>query len=511
MGDFGTMEDGKGSARNTIHPNFDLVPRSNTSINPPQRLLGATLSNSMKNQLGVGGFSLVVFSGVVIFFVFVFFFNDPRGVIYGSLHSNDDDDDSVTSLKHLAIGLQASERTYHFRRPYTESWWRPNEFRGYLYLDIPPEGDLLPWSEKSPPYRINDNISDILAEVKPGNPVMPRMVHGIMELFREEEHNPDLRWILMGDDDSVFFVDNLVQVLSKYDHTKYYYMGNPSEFVLSNYWFSFNQAFGGSGIVLSYPLAKALANDMERCLRNYGKLSADTMTMSCIVDLGVNLTPNKGFHQIDLHGDLSGFLSSHPKNLVLSLHHVDTVDPYFPNMNRAESLNHLMKAANVDQSRLFQQTICYDKERNWSFSTAWGYSAQIYEKIMPRSWLMMPIATFVGWNPAETQEPRFMFNVRNPPKDDPCEVPHVFFFESIQKTSDGEILTTYARSAPRNLNACPMGGNHSAEYISKIDVLSPAAKRYEIDRSECCDVVRVDDTGNVKVKFRECRINEVIA
>ena len=103
----------------------------------------------------------------------------------------------------------------------------------------------------------------------------------------------------MGDDDTMFFVDNLVHVLSKYDHTKYYYIGYPSEFVLSNYWFNFNQAFGGGGIILSYPLAKALVRDMDRCLRKYSNLSADLMTMACLADIGANLTPHKGVHQVN--------------------------------------------------------------------------------------------------------------------------------------------------------------------------------------------------------------------
>ncbi|CAI9107855.1 OLC1v1007326C1 [Oldenlandia corymbosa var. corymbosa] len=464
----------------------------------------------MKNQ--VGGFSVVLFSGVVIFFIFILFFNDSRGVIYGGRRSfsrsNYNDDDSPTTVNHLAFGLQGSEKTYHFRRYYVESWWKPDKFRGYVYLDKPPQGNLLPWSKISPPYRVNDNISKLISELKPINPLMARMVHGISELFREEHQ--ELRWLIMGDDDTVFFVDNLVEVLSKYDHTKYYYIGNPSEFVLSNFWFSFNQAFGGGGIVLSYPLAKALVDDMDRCLRKYSNLSADTMTMACIADLGVDLTVHKGLHQMDLRGDVSGFLSAHPKAPVLAFHHIDTVNPYFPKMTRANALKHLMKAGDVDQSRLFQQTICHDQKRNWSFSTAWGYSVNIYERIMPRSWLTIPIETFIGWHPDQKQQPRYMFNTRNP-LGDPCETPHVFFFESIKKTSNGQILTRYSRSAPRNLTACPIGGNRSAEYISKIEVLSPATKRYEIDRSECCDVVRIDNTGNVKIKIRECRIGEVIA
>ncbi|KAL3529919.1 hypothetical protein ACH5RR_009241 [Cinchona calisaya] len=479
--------------------------------------------HTIKEKLGLSSQNFVVFSlcktllisGLVLSLIFMFFFNNPtcsnsaffspfgeKGFSSSNASSVD-----TTNLQHLAFGIQGSEKTYHFRKPYIEAWWRPNETRGYVYLDKPPTGNLLPWSPKSPPYRINDDISKLIREVKPNNPTMPRMVHGIFELFREEHEG--IRWIVMGDDDSIFFVDNLVEVLSKYDYTKYYYIGYPSEYVMSNYWFSFNQAFGGSGIILSYPLAKALVKDMDRCLRTYGRLSADLMTKSCLDDIGVNLTPNKGFHQIDLLGDLSGFLSSHPKDLVLSLHHVDKVHPYFPSMDRAKSAHHLMKAGNVDQSRLFQQTICYHRPKNWSFSIAWGYSAHIYEKTFPRNWLTMPIETFKPWQKGPYQ-PRYMFNVRRP-SGDPCEAPHVFFFESIKKISSHEILTVYSRSAARNLTTCVSSGNYSAEYITKIYALSPATKRTEIHRSECCDVVRVEDMGKADVKLRECMTNEIIA
>ena len=126
---------------------------------------------------------------------------------------------------------------------------------------------------------------------------MVRMVHGIMEAMREKREG--LRWLVMGDDDSIFFVDNFVDVLSTYDHNKYVYIGGHSEFILSNFHFSFHTGFGGAGFVLSYPLAEALVMNLEECLRRYPYLrSADQITMTCIADVGVDLTSNKGIHQV---------------------------------------------------------------------------------------------------------------------------------------------------------------------------------------------------------------------
>ncbi|GFP89421.1 hypothetical protein PHJA_001085700 [Phtheirospermum japonicum] len=413
-----------------------------------------------------------------------------------------------TNLSHLAFALLGSEKAWHHRKPYIESWWRPGSTRGLLLLDTQPAGDLLPWSPASPPYRVSRNLTDFVQRTKARAPVMIRMVHGIMEAFAELDDDENLRWLVMGDDDSVFLVDNIVDVLAGYDHTKYYYIGGQSEFIMSNYWFSFNQGFGGAGFMLSYPLAKALAKDMENCLtRHAGLSSADTITMACVADVGVNLSPHKGIHQIDLHGDISGFLSSHPKSPLISLHHFDMVDPIFPTMDRFESTRHLMKAAAADQSRMLQQTICYHRPSNWSFSISWGYSAHIYEKIEARSYLQNPIETFQTWSSTPRPRPHYMFNTRLP-SNGSCEAPHVFFFQRVKKGAAG-ILTTYSRAAARGLPPCWSGG-HTADSVSEIRVLSPVTKRKEMDRCECCDIVRVAG-AKAELKFRECLIDEIIA
>ncbi|PIN04609.1 hypothetical protein CDL12_22854 [Handroanthus impetiginosus] len=192
----------------------------------------------------------------------------------------------------------------------------------------------------------------------------------------------------------------------------------------------------------------------------------------------------------------------------MSLHHFDKVDPIFPNMDRFESTRHLMKAAAVDQFRMLQQTICHHRQSNWSFSISWGYSAHIYEKIMPRSYLQNPIETFKTWSSTPRPRPHYMFNTRLP-SDDPCEAPHVFFLERVERTSM-EILTTYSRVWSRGLPRCWRNASHNADFISEVHVFSPATKRKEMDRCECCDVVRANGT-RAELKFRECLINEIIA
>nr|GLL43346.1 uncharacterized protein LOC109154389 [Ipomoea trifida] len=443
----------------------------------------------MPQDCVAGLFRAIMISGVVFYLAAIFLYKDPissppEGVLISPEGAAElsGKNESPTNISHLLFGLIGSEKMWHYRKAYTESWWRPGVTRGYLYLDVAPTGDLLPWPPSSPPYRVSDDINRMVKETKHVAPVMARMVHGIKEVFRERHEG--VRWVVMGDDDSVFFVENMVDVLARYDHTKYYYLGAPSEFVNSNHWLSFNQAFGGAGIILSYPLAEALSNDMDSCLRRYAHIvSADHITMLCISDLGVSLSALKGIHQVDIRGDLSGFLSAHPKFPLLSLHHLDNVEPIFPAMDRFESVKHLVRAADYDQTRMLQQNICYRRQSNWSVSVSWGYSVHIYEKIHRRSYLQLPIETFKPWGVEPLHLPIYMFNTRLPSKD-PCEVPHVFFLKTVKRTEDDGIVMTYLRSSERGLPACSFSGNHSAGYVSRIEVYSPSTKRPEVGRSD---------------------------
>ncbi|KAH6813714.1 hypothetical protein C2S51_022732 [Perilla frutescens var. frutescens] len=414
------------------------------------------------------------------------------------------ENETTTDLSHLIFGIIGSEGAWRHHKDYTELWWRPTMTRGMLYLDTDPTGDLLPWSVSSPPYRVSDNLTEILQETGAISPKMVRKVHGIKEVLRDVD-DENVRWVVMGDDDSIFFVDNLVDVLAQYDHNKYYYLGGPSESIMSE----FNQEFGGVGIMLSYPLAKALANDMDGCLRRYAHLnSSDLITMLCIADVGVNLSPQKGIHQIDLRGDISGLLSAHPKFPIMSLHHLDMVEPIFPKMDTLESARHLMAAAAADQSRMLQQTICHERQINLSISVSWGYSAQIYERIMTRSHLQSPIETFKPWLNESREPPLYFLNTRLP-SGDPCEAPHVFFLREVNKSSTG-ILTAYSRAAPRGMNPCFWCSNRCPDFVTEILVHSPLTRRKEMDRCECCDIVGINGT-TAEIIFRECNIDEIIA
>lgn len=130
-------------------------------------------------------------------------------------------------------------------------------------------------------------------------------------------------------------------------------------------------------------------------------------------------------------------------------------------------------AAKADQSRMLQLTICYDRQKNWTFSISWGYSAHLCKKILPRSFLQNPIETFKTWGRKDTDRPNYMFNTRTFPVKDQSESPHVFFFQEVRKTSIGT-LTTYT------LNS---SGESSVDSIAEIQVYSPVTKRIQVNFS----------------------------
>ncbi|KAI3819071.1 hypothetical protein L1987_12893 [Smallanthus sonchifolius] len=95
----------------------------------------------------------------------------------------------------------------------------------------------------------------------------------IIEAFETE--NKGMRWYVMGDDDIVFFSENLVEVLKRYDQLI-------------------------TVVTIIYPLAGILAKNLDVCLKMCQHLHGrDHIMQSWVVDLGVSLTQVKGFHKFD--------------------------------------------------------------------------------------------------------------------------------------------------------------------------------------------------------------------
>lgn len=414
-------------------------------------------------------------------------------------------DSTGTDLKHIVFGIAASARLWDKRKEYIKLWWRPKQMRGFIWLEKPVKtgkGD----NSSLPPWRISANTSHFKYTNKQGHRSAIRISRIVSETFRMGL--PDVHWFVMGDDDTVFIPDNLVRVLSKYDHTKPYYIGSLSESHLQNIFFSYSMAYGGGGFAISYPLAKALETMQDKCIQRYpGLYGSDDRIQACMSELGVPLTKEPGFHQYDVYGNLFGLLAAHPLTPLVSLHHLDVVEPIFPNMTRVKALQHLSKAAKLDSAGIMQQSICYDKEREWSISVSWGYAVQIFRTIFSPRELEMPSRTFLNWY-RRADFTAYAFNTR-PVTRHPCQKPFIFYLKDVRHdNASGQIISNYARQQVK-----PPGCRWripSPEIINLIRVVKkPDTLLWQSPRRNCCRVV-ASKKSSLDIEVGACREGEII-
>ena len=160
-------------------------------------------------------------------------------------------------------------------------------------------------------------------------------------------------------------------------------------------------------------------------------------------------------------------LTSHPLTPLISLHHLDSIDPLFPRMERAQALKHLFKAVRVDPGRILQQTVCYNPLASQTISISWGYAVQIFDGIRLLPEILSRQKTFMPWRRGRASYcSHYMFNTREFPKD-PCLRPRIFFFEDLTLTFNGS-LSSY------NIHGgafCPENGTSSAN-LKRVKVFS---------------------------------------
>lgn len=266
-------------------------------------------------------------------------------------------------------------------------------------------------------------------------------------------------------------------------------------------------AFGGGGFAISYSLARVLARVLDSCLRRYGHLyGSDSRIYSCVAELGVGLTHEPGFHQLDMRGNLFGMLAAHPLSPLLSLHHLEAVEPLFPDMNRVQALEHLIAAANVDPARILQQTVCYDRSNSLTFSVSWGFAIQIYQgnELLPD--LLSVQRTFVPWRRGSKVDANFMFNTRDYPRD-PCKRPSVFFLKNVTSDKRG-IWSSYNRHVV---------GNCFESIASQLRQIIVFSRKLELNneqmtapRRQCCNVLP-SSNDTISLHIRLCEIGELIS
>jgi hypothetical protein len=205
------------------------------------------------------------------------------------------------TLNHIVFGIAGSSQLWKRRREFIRLWWRKNSMRGHVWLEE--KVDDKEWDESLPVIMISEDTSRFRYTNPTGHPSGLRIGRIVLETFRLGLS--DVRWFVLGDDDTIFNVDNLVNVLRKYDYNEMVYVGGSSESHSANTYFSHNMAYGGGGIAISYPLAEALYSVLDDCLERYHKLyGSDDRLHACISELGVPLSRELGFHQVCLSNQL---------------------------------------------------------------------------------------------------------------------------------------------------------------------------------------------------------------
>jgi hypothetical protein len=205
-----------------------------------------------------------------------------------------------TELKHIVFGIAASSSLWEKRKEYIKVWWKPKETRGVVWLD---KKVRIRGNEGLPEIRISGDTKRFKYNNRQGQRSALRISRVVSETLRLGMK--DVRWFVMGDDDTVFVVENVVRILSKYDHTQLYYVGSSSESHVQNIYFSYAMAYGGGGFAISYPLAQELAKMQDRCIQRYpGLYGSDDRIQACMAELGVPLTKEPGFHQVRLMNNM---------------------------------------------------------------------------------------------------------------------------------------------------------------------------------------------------------------
>lgn len=406
-----------------------------------------------------------------------------------------------TNISHIVFGIAGSSKMWHSRSNYNKLWWNPTACRGFVWFDKKPK-NLKP-DNMLIPYKISQGWTKFRYLHSASAVRISRIVY---ESFRLGL--PNVRWFVMGDDDTVFFPENLVTVLGKYDHNQLYYIGGNSESVEQDVMHSYDMAFGGGGIAISYALAAKLANIMDSCLhRYYYFYGSDQRIWACVNELGVSLTRERGFHQLDIRGNPYGLLAAHPLAPLVSLHHLDQLNPVFPDQSQISSLKKLISAYEIDPARIVQQSVCYDHRRRWSISISWGYTIQIYTSLLITADLQMPFQTFKTWR--SSSDGPFTFNTRwmNP---DVCQQPSIFFLDQVSEARTGSV-TTYKRYADKDGKKCKRADGEVQRIKVSALKLDPEYWK-NVPRRQCCNFMdggSIKD-GSVHIRIRKCRPQETI-
>ncbi|KAL2924944.1 Cellobiose phosphorylase, partial [Bienertia sinuspersici] len=155
---------------------------------------------------------------------------------------------------------------------------------------------------------------------------------------------------------------------------------------------------------------------------------------------------------VDVRGNIFGLLAAHPQTPLVSLSHLEEVDPIFPNKSVIDSLQHLFRSVTADSERILQQTVCYDRWFSWTISVSWGYAVQVFNQHIQLNDALRIQETFEPWRKGAA--PNYVFSTR-PVHPNPCQRSTLFFLNEVD-TEGMKITSKYQRMLLQNCTYNPM-------------------------------------------------------
>jgi hypothetical protein len=200
-----------------------------------------------------------------------------------------------------------------------------------------------------------------------------------------DKKNKRVQWFAVGDDDTVWFIENLLYTLQHYNSSNVIYLGDISDKTVQIAHHRDYYAYGGGGVLLSRPLVLRFSQHTQECKRFTNMFAGDAMIGKCVTAvLKVNLTRNSNFHQMDHGGDNSGILESGVDGLV-SLHHMFCIwKPFFD--EHADKINETMYllelAYNTFKKTFLKRYVRFNYKTKQTLLITLGYSFSIFSRIL---------------------------------------------------------------------------------------------------------------------------------
>ncbi|CAF1561281.1 unnamed protein product [Adineta ricciae] len=212
-----------------------------------------------------------------------------------------------------------------------------------------------------------------------------------------DSSNKEVKWLLIGDDDTLWLIPNLLRTLNNYNYKKPTYLGDHSDHLESMQRFGRYYAYGGGGIAFSRPLAQNLAHNISFCDKYKELFGGDMMLGKCATEvMKVQLSRDVKFHQMDIRGDATGYFESGIQGLV-SIHHMFSwwsPVPGWVSEDKEDIVDRFYQAYRSTSFSYLKRYIWIDWEYNETLVLTLGYSVTIYKQTLTSEQITAVEATF---------------------------------------------------------------------------------------------------------------------